>query len=73
MDEPTSSVDMKNERAIFEEIFRRYKDKTVIASVHRLGLLPMFDMVVYFDGGRRRVAMMPNCPPHHVTTVRQLF
>jgi len=73
MDEPTSSVDMKNERAIFEEIFRRYKDKTVIASVHRLGLLPMFDMVVYFDGGRRRGAMMPNCPPHHVTTVRQLF
>jgi len=53
MDEPTSSVDMRNERAIFEEIFRKYKDKTIIASVHRLGLLPMFDVVCYFENGKK--------------------
>jgi ATP-binding cassette, subfamily B, bacterial len=52
MDEPTSSVDMENERAILEGVFQNSKDKTIIASVHRLSLLPMFDKVVYFEGGR---------------------
>ncbi|MBU0982088.1 ABC transporter ATP-binding protein/permease [Patescibacteria group bacterium] len=52
MDEPTSSVDMHNERAIFEGIFREFSDKTVIATVHRLSLLPMFDRVYYFESGR---------------------
>ena len=52
MDEPTSSVDMRNERAIYEAVFAKYKDKAIIASVHRLGLLPMFDRVVYFKEGR---------------------
>ncbi|EKD63781.1 MAG: hypothetical protein ACD_51C00201G0003 [uncultured bacterium] len=52
MDEPTSSVDMKNERAIFEKIFAEYKGKTIIASVHRLSLLDLFDVVVRFEDGR---------------------
>jgi ATP-binding cassette, subfamily B, bacterial len=52
MDEPTSSVDMKNEKAIFEAVFKKHAGKTVIASVHRLNLLPMFDTVCYFEGGR---------------------
>lgn len=52
MDEPTSSVDMRNERAIFEAIFKEYKDKTIIASVHRLSLLDLFDVVVRFEEGR---------------------
>jgi len=52
MDEPTSSVDMKNERAILEEVFRRNRGKTIIASVHRLSLLPMFDIICHFEDGR---------------------
>ncbi len=48
MDEPTSSVDMENERAILKGVFRKYKDKTIIASVHRLSLLDMFDVVIRF-------------------------
>lgn len=52
MDEPTSSVDMKNERIIFENIFKENRDKTIIASVHRLSLLPLFDTVCYFEDGK---------------------
>ena len=40
MDEPTSSVDPKNEQAIYSAVFRRMKDKTIISAVHRVSLLP---------------------------------
>ena len=52
MDEPTSSVDSKNEQLIYTNIFRRYKDVTVVSTVHRLHLLPMFDTIYLFDHGR---------------------
>lgn len=51
LDESTSSVDASNELAIYEHIFEVYKDKTIIASIHRLHLLQMFDMIYVFDGG----------------------
>jgi ABC-type multidrug transport system fused ATPase/permease subunit len=52
MDEPTSSVDAKNERLIFENIFERYEKRTVISTVHRLHLLSLFDTIYYFKDGR---------------------
>jgi ABC-type multidrug transport system fused ATPase/permease subunit len=52
LDEPTSSIDTKNEAIIFENIFREFKEKTIIASVHRLHLLSMFDYIYFFEGGR---------------------
>lgn len=52
LDEPTSSVDMRNELHIFENIFAAFKDKTIIASVHRLHLLPLFDTVILFQHGK---------------------
>lgn len=52
LDEPTSSVDMKNELAIYESVFKAFKDKTVISSVHRLHLLKEFDSIYYFERGR---------------------
>jgi len=52
LDEPTSSVDSGNELKIFENIFREFKDKAIIASVHRLHLLPLFDKVYLFSNGR---------------------
>ncbi len=51
-DEPTSSVDMKNELKIFENIFKRFKKKTIIASVHRLHLLMLFDYIYFFKNGK---------------------
>lgn len=51
LDEPTSSVDPKNELHIYENIFKRFPDKSIISSVHRLHLLPLFDQVVIFEDG----------------------
>jgi ABC-type multidrug transport system fused ATPase/permease subunit len=52
LDEPTSSVDMRNELIIFQNIFSAFKDKTIIASVHRFHLLPLFDTVILFKEGK---------------------
>ncbi|HEX9664341.1 MAG TPA: ABC transporter ATP-binding protein [Patescibacteria group bacterium] len=52
MDEPTSSVDLKNELEIFQNIFREFKDKTIISSIHRLHLLKMFDHIYFFRDGK---------------------
>ncbi|HYD02855.1 MAG TPA: ABC transporter ATP-binding protein [Alphaproteobacteria bacterium] len=52
LDEPTSSIDSRNEMAIYENIFREFKSKTVISSIHRLHLLPLFDKIYYFEKGR---------------------
>lgn len=51
LDESTSSVDATNELAIYEHIFAAYRDKTVIASIHRLHLLRMFDRIYMFEHG----------------------
>lgn len=45
MDEPTSSVDSKNEQAIYSQVFERYPEKTIISAIHRLHLLSMFDAI----------------------------
>lgn len=52
LDEPTSSVDMKNEMHIYESVFKAFKDKTIISSIHRLHLLREFDSIYYFERGR---------------------
>ena len=51
LDESTSSVDAQNEMAIYENIFSTYNDKTIIASIHKLHLLRMFDTIYMFDKG----------------------
>ena len=51
LDESTSSVDASNEIDIYEQIFEAYRDKTVIASIHRLHLLRMFDRIYLFENG----------------------
>ncbi len=52
LDEPTSSVDSRNERQIYENIFSEFKDKVVISSIHRLHLLPLFDTIYFFQKGK---------------------
>jgi ABC-type multidrug transport system fused ATPase/permease subunit len=52
LDEPTSSVDSINERKIHDNIFKEFKDKTIISSIHRLHLLDKFDRIVIFDKGK---------------------
>lgn len=52
LDEPTSSVDSLNEMKIHENIFREFKDKTIISSIHRLHLLDKFDYIYLFSRGK---------------------
>ncbi|MFA6252424.1 MAG: ABC transporter ATP-binding protein [Candidatus Paceibacterota bacterium] len=52
LDEPTSSVDSKNELKIFKNVFSAFPRKTIIVSVHRLHLLSLFDMIYFFDKGK---------------------
>jgi len=52
LDEPTSSVDFHNELKIYENIFKAMSQKTIISSVHRLHLLPLFDNIYLFKDGK---------------------
>ena len=52
LDEPTSSVDFHNELEIYENIFSSMPEKTIISSVHRLHLLPLFDNIFFFKEGK---------------------
>lgn len=52
LDEPTSSVDTRNELKIFHNIFEAFDGKTILASVHRLHLLSLFDQIYYFKAGQ---------------------
>lgn len=52
LDEPTSSVDSMNELKIHENIFARFPDRCIVASIHRLHLLPLFDEVYVLEKGK---------------------
>jgi ATP-binding cassette subfamily B protein len=51
LDEPTSSLDTANEMRIYQNIFREFNDKTVISSIHRLHLLPLFHRICFMSDG----------------------
>jgi ATP-binding cassette subfamily B protein len=52
LDEPTSSIDAKTEAQIFENLFTLFKNKAIIASVHRLHLLANFDYIYLMEKGK---------------------
>ena len=52
LDEPTSSLDSTTEMRVYKRIFAGFAGKTIIASVHRLHLLRMFDRICFFEDGR---------------------
>ena len=52
LDESTSSVDPSNEIKIFKRLFKEFKEKTIISSIHRLHLLHMFDYIYLIDNGK---------------------
>lgn len=67
LDEPTSSLDTITEMNVYKNIFREFKNKTIISSVHRLHLLPLFDRICLFDEGQITAIgnfeeMIKNCP-----------
>lgn len=52
LDEPTSSVDLHTEEALFTELFSTFPDKAIVASMHRLHLLPQFDRILLMQNGK---------------------
>lgn len=53
LDEPTSSVDVINERMIYDNILKAKEEgKIIISSIHKLHLLELFDTVYVFSHGR---------------------
>ena len=52
LDEPTSSVDTANEMRIYQNIFREFSGKTIVSSIHRLHLLPLFDRIYFMNNGK---------------------
>lgn len=52
LDEPTSSLDTAIEMDVYQNIFKEFNGKTIISTVHRLHLLPLFDKIYYFENGK---------------------
>ena len=52
LDEPTSSLDVMTGITVYQNIFREFKGKTIISTVHQLHLLPLFDRICVFDKGQ---------------------
>ena len=67
LDEPTSSLDLATEMRVYQNIFSEFKGKTIISSIHRLHLLPLFQTIYFFDKGRivgsgTLDELLANCP-----------
>lgn len=52
LDEPTSSVDFATDMKIYSGIFEEFEGKTIVSTVHHLHLLPLFDRIYMFNGGK---------------------
>ena len=52
LDEPTSALDPVTEARVTQAILDHHPDAAIIASVHRLHLLPRFDRIVLMAEGR---------------------
>ena len=52
LDESTSSVDSANERIIYQRLLGSSRDRCVVAAIHKLHLLPMFDQIHVFAAGK---------------------
>lgn len=52
LDEPTSALDAKSELEIIDEIFERYKGKTVFIVSHRISTVKRADHIIVMKDGR---------------------
>ncbi|WP_029284507.1 ABC transporter ATP-binding protein [Pedobacter sp. R20-19] len=51
-DEPTSSIDPSSEKILLKNVFNHYADKSIIFTLHRHYLLPMFDYIYVMEEGK---------------------
>ncbi|WP_296128646.1 ABC transporter ATP-binding protein [uncultured Anaerococcus sp.] len=55
MDEPTSAMDIKRERKIYQAVSKIKKDKLVFLVTHRLSAVHFADRIYFMDGGRLNI------------------
>jgi ABC-type bacteriocin/lantibiotic exporter with double-glycine peptidase domain len=51
LDEPTSSIDPRTEQQFYQQFFKKFPDKVIISTLHRLYLLPHFDYIYIIEHG----------------------
>jgi ATP-binding cassette subfamily B protein len=51
LDEPTSSVDIYNERLIYQGLLKEFRHLCVLSAIHKFNLLHLFDEVLVFAHG----------------------
>ena len=51
MDEPTASLDPESEQKLFECIRKKYDNKTVIFTTHRMSVVKLVDCIYVLDKG----------------------
>ncbi|MCC9608832.1 ABC transporter ATP-binding protein/permease [Blastopirellula sp. JC732] len=51
LDEPTSALDALTEARVLERLHAHFPEACMVASIHRLSLLPQFDTVVLMEAG----------------------
>ncbi|WP_105616165.1 ABC transporter ATP-binding protein [Vallitalea okinawensis] len=52
LDEATSHLDASNEKKIIEGLFKKYKERCVLATMHRLNVLDLFDSIWVMEEGQ---------------------
>ncbi len=52
LDEPTSALDPSTEAALIDAFFEARADATIVASIHRPSLLPLFDALILVEAGQ---------------------
>jgi ABC-type multidrug transport system fused ATPase/permease subunit len=51
LDEPTSSIDPRTEKIIYNNLFEGFENKVIISSLHRMHLLTQFDYIYILKDG----------------------
>jgi ATP-binding cassette, subfamily B, bacterial len=51
LDEPTSSIDPRTEKMIYNNLFESFENKVIISSLHRMHLLTQFDYIYILKDG----------------------
>ena len=52
LDEPTSAIDAESEYAIFQNLEKAYKDRTLVLVSHRFSTVRNANKIIVIDGGR---------------------
>ena len=73
LDEPTSSLDTATEMKVYRNIFREFREKTIISSIHRLHLLPLFHKMLCTHSQTHTCELSIECVPGNTNNFPGIF